>query len=115
VLEVPEELTHCSLLARGGPSWRRCCRAAVAICACCATLVGLSGVGIDLPSIGVDLSGIDLSGISRLKACTWGSSCDHLLLSDSSGSIGVFTLLTLRVCFSISWRYIRRDDQDLAI
>jgi hypothetical protein len=69
--------------------------------------VGLSGVGIDLPGIGVDLS-----GVSRLKACTWGSSCDPLL---SSGSIGIFTLLTLRVCFSILWWYIRRDDQDLAI
>jgi hypothetical protein len=38
-----------------------------------------------------------------------------LLSSNSSGSIGVLTLLTLFICFSILWRYIRRDDQDLAI
>jgi hypothetical protein len=38
-----------------------------------------------------------------------------LLSSDGSGSIGVLTFLTLLVCFSILWRYIRRDDQDLAI
>jgi hypothetical protein len=56
-----------------------------------------------------------LSGISRLKACTWGSGCDLLLSSDSSGGVGVFTLLTLRVCFSILQWYICRDDQDLAI
>jgi hypothetical protein len=38
-----------------------------------------------------------------------------LLSPDDSGSIGVFTLLTLLICFSILRRYIRRDDQDLAI
>jgi hypothetical protein len=38
-----------------------------------------------------------------------------LLSSDGSGSIGVFTLLTLLVCFSILWRHICKDDQDLAI
>jgi hypothetical protein len=38
-----------------------------------------------------------------------------LLSSNSSGSIGVFTLLTLRVCFSILRWYICRDGQDLAI
>jgi hypothetical protein len=38
-----------------------------------------------------------------------------LLSADGSGSIGVFTLLTLLVCFSILWWYIRRDDQDLAV
>jgi hypothetical protein len=38
-----------------------------------------------------------------------------LLSSDSSSSIGVFTLLTLFICFSILQRYIRRDDQDLTI
>jgi hypothetical protein len=70
----------------------------------------LADVGIDLPDIGVDLS-----GISRLKACTWGSSCDLLFSSDSSGGIGIFTLLTLRVCFSILQWYICRDDQDLTI
>jgi hypothetical protein len=59
--------------------------------------------------------GIDLSGISRLKACTWGSGCDLLLSSDSSGGVSVFTLLTLRVYFSILRWYICRDDQDLVI
>jgi hypothetical protein len=38
-----------------------------------------------------------------------------LLPSDGSGSINVFTLLTLLIGFSILRRYIRRDDQDLAI
>jgi hypothetical protein len=37
------------------------------------------------------------------------------LSSDGSGSFGVFTLLMLLICFSILQRYIRRDDQDLAI
>jgi hypothetical protein len=72
--------------------------------------IGLMGIGIDLPDIGVDLS-----GISRLKASTWSSSCDLLLSSDSLSSVGVFTLLTLRVCFSILRWYICREDQDLTI
>jgi hypothetical protein len=72
--------------------------------------VGLAGVGIDLPDIGVDLS-----GVSRLKACSWGSSCDLLLFSDSSDGVGVFTLLTLRICFSILRWYICKDNQDLTI
>jgi hypothetical protein len=38
-----------------------------------------------------------------------------LLSSDGSGSIGVFTLLTLLICFSILRWYVRKDDQDLAI
>jgi hypothetical protein len=38
-----------------------------------------------------------------------------LLSLDSSGSVSVFTLLTLRVCFSILRWYICRDDQDLKI
>jgi hypothetical protein len=84
-------------------------------CLLCGIRVGLSGVGIDLPGIDVDLSSIDLSGISRLKACTWGSSCDLLLLWDISGGVGLFMLLTLRVCFSILQWYICRDNQDLAI
>jgi hypothetical protein len=58
---------------------------------------------------------IDLSGVSRLKACTWGSGGDFSLSSDGSGGVSVFTLLALRVCFSILRWYIRRDDQDLAI
>jgi hypothetical protein len=56
---------------------------------------------------------VDLSDISQLEVCTWGS--DLLLSSDSSGGIGVFTLLTLRVYFSVLRWYIRRDDQDLTI
>jgi hypothetical protein len=59
--------------------------------------------------------GVDLSGVSRLKACSWGSNCDLLLSSNSSGSAGVFSLLTLHVCLSILMWYIGRDDQDLAI
>jgi hypothetical protein len=61
---------------------------------------------------GVD---VDLSGVSRLKACTWGSGCDLLLSSNSSGGVGVFTLLTLRIYFSVLRWYISRNDQDLAI
>jgi hypothetical protein len=38
-----------------------------------------------------------------------------LLSSDSSGGVGVFTLLTLCVCFSVLRWYICRDDQDLTI
>jgi hypothetical protein len=38
-----------------------------------------------------------------------------LLSLDSSGGVGVFTLLMLRVCFSVLWWYICRGDQDLAI
>jgi hypothetical protein len=59
--------------------------------------------------------GIDLSNNSRLKACSWGSGCDLLLSSNSSGSVGVFSLLTLRVCLSVLRWYICKDDQDLAI
>jgi hypothetical protein len=38
-----------------------------------------------------------------------------LLLSNSSGSVGVFSLLTLCVCLSVLRWYICRDDQDMAI
>jgi hypothetical protein len=38
-----------------------------------------------------------------------------LLSSDNSGGVGVFTLLTLLICFSVLRRYIHGDDQDLAI
>jgi hypothetical protein len=58
-------------------------------------------------------NGIDVSDISQLEVCTYGS--DLLLSSDSSGGVGVFTLLTLRVCFSALRWYICRDDQDLTI
>jgi hypothetical protein len=44
-----------------------------------------------------------------------GSNSKLFLSPDGSGSIGVFTLLSLLVCFSILRRHIRRDDQDLAI
>jgi hypothetical protein len=59
------------------------------------------------------LRGVDLTDIGQLEVCAWG--IDLLLSSDSSGGISVFTLLTLRVCFSILRWYICRDDQDLAI
>jgi hypothetical protein len=36
-----------------------------------------------------------------------------LLSSNSSGSVGVFSLLMLRVCLSVLRWYICRDDQDL--
>jgi hypothetical protein len=38
-----------------------------------------------------------------------------LLLPNSSSSVGVLVLLALFVCLSILWRYICRNDQDLAI
>jgi hypothetical protein len=44
---------------------------------------------------------IDLSSVSRLLAYTWGSSSELLLSSDSSGSIGVLTLLALLIGFPI--------------
>jgi hypothetical protein len=59
--------------------------------------------------------GIDLSGVSRLKACTWGNNYDLLLSLNSSGSVGVFALLKLHICFSILRWYICRDGQELAI
>jgi hypothetical protein len=59
--------------------------------------------------------GVDLSGVGRWKACSWGSDRDLLLSSHNSGGVGVFSLLTLRICLSILRWYICRDDQDLAI
>jgi hypothetical protein len=59
--------------------------------------------------------GVDLSGVGRWKACSWGSNRDLLLSSHSSGDVGVFSLLTLRICLFILWWYICRDNQDLAI
>jgi hypothetical protein len=59
--------------------------------------------------------GVDLSGVSRLKAYSWGSGCDLLLSSNSLGSVGIFSLLTLHICLSVLRWYICRDDQDLAI
>jgi hypothetical protein len=38
-----------------------------------------------------------------------------LLSSNSSGSVGVLTLLALFICLSILRWYICRDDQDLVI
>jgi hypothetical protein len=57
--------------------------------------------------------GVDLSDISQLEVCTWGS--DLLLSLDNLSGIGVFMLLMLRVCFSVLQWYICRDDQDLTI
>jgi hypothetical protein len=57
--------------------------------------------------------GVDLSDISQLEVCTWIS--DLLLSSDSSGGVGVLTLLTLHVCFSVLRWYNCRHDQDLTI
>jgi hypothetical protein len=48
-----------------------------------------------------------------LEVCSWAS--DLLLSSDSSGGVGVFTLLTSCIYFSILRWYICRDNQDLAI
>jgi hypothetical protein len=59
--------------------------------------------------------GVDLSGVGRWKACSWGSGRELLLLSNSSGSVGIFSLLTLRICLSVLRWYICKDDQDLAI
>jgi hypothetical protein len=67
-----------------------------------------------LPGVGVDLSSIERL-LTWLLACTWGSSGDLLLSSDSSSSISVLTLLALLICFSILRWYICRGDQDLAI
>jgi hypothetical protein len=58
---------------------------------------------------------VDLTGISRWLACNWDSNGELLLSPDGSGSIGVFTLLSLLVCFSILWWHVCRDDKDLAI
>jgi hypothetical protein len=38
-----------------------------------------------------------------------------LLSPDSSGGVGVLTLLALFICLSILWWYVCRNDQDLAI
>jgi hypothetical protein len=38
-----------------------------------------------------------------------------LLSSNSSGSVGILSLLTLRICLSVLRWYICRDDQDLEI
>jgi hypothetical protein len=67
-----------------------------------------------LPDVVVDLSGVERL-LTWLLACTRGSNSDLLLSSDSSGNVGVLTLLALLIYFSILRWYIRRDDQDLAI
>jgi hypothetical protein len=74
---------------------------------------GVTVVGPLVPQVLVVGIGVGLSDIGRLEVCSWGN--DFLLSSDSSGGVGVFTLLTLRVCFSVLRWYICRDDQDLAI
>jgi hypothetical protein len=72
-------------------------------------------VGQLVPQVLVAHIGVDLTGISRWLACTWGRNSELLLSPDGSGTIAVFTLLSLLVCFSILWWHVRRDDQDLAI
>jgi hypothetical protein len=97
MLEVPEEVSHTQSV---GTRW----------IIMASLLWGSWCHRCLLPNVGVDLS-----NVGWLVACTWGSGGKVLLSADGSGSIGVFTLLTLLVCFSILWWYIRRDDQDLAV
>jgi hypothetical protein len=56
-----------------------------------------------------------LAGVDWLLTCSWDNSGEFLLLTNSSGGVGVLSLLALFVCFSILRWYIHRDDQDLAI
>jgi hypothetical protein len=63
-----------------------------------------------LPDVVVDLPGVDWLLIYSLSNCN-----EFLLLTNSSGSVGVLALLALFICFSVLRWYIRRDDQDLAI
>jgi hypothetical protein len=67
-----------------------------------------------LPGVVINLSGVERL-LTWLLAYTWGSSHKLLLSSNSSGSVGVLTLLVLLICLSILRWYICRDDQDLAI
>jgi hypothetical protein len=62
-----------------------------------------------LPDVVIDLSGIEQL-LTWLLASTWGSSSYLLLSSDSSGSVGVLTLLALLICFSILRWCIRKDN-----
>jgi hypothetical protein len=56
-----------------------------------------------------------LAGVDWLLTCSWDNSGEFLLLTNSSGGVGVLSLMALFVCFSILRWYIHRDDQDLAI
>jgi hypothetical protein len=58
---------------------------------------------------------VDLTGISWWLAYNWGRNSELLLSPDGSGSIGIFMLLSLFICFSILWWYVCGDGQDLAI
>jgi hypothetical protein len=58
---------------------------------------------------------VNLTGISWWLACNWGRNGELLLSQDGSGSVGVFTLLSLFICFSILWWYVCGGSQDLAI
>jgi hypothetical protein len=58
---------------------------------------------------------VALPGVAYLLTCSWGSCSEFLLLTSSSGGVGVPSLQALFACFSILRWYIRRDDQDLAI
>jgi hypothetical protein len=63
-----------------------------------------------LPDVVVDLPSVDW-----LLTCGWDSCSEFLLLTNSSGSVGVLALLALFIRFSVLMWYIRTDDQDLAI
>jgi hypothetical protein len=67
--------------------------------------------GCLLVGVVVDLPGVDWLLI-WLLTCSWDSSSEFLLPTNSSGSVGVLSLLALFVYFSILRWYIRRDDQD---
>jgi hypothetical protein len=97
MLEVPEEISRAQSV---GTRW----------IITTSLLWGSWCCGCLLPDVDVDLT-----GISRWLSCKRGHNGELLLSPDSSGSIGVFRLLSLLVCYSILWWYVYRDDQDLAI
>jgi hypothetical protein len=66
------------------------------------------------PDVAVDLPCVDWL-LAWLLACSWDSSNELLLPTNSSGGVGVLALLALFICFSVLRWYIRRDDQDLVI
>jgi hypothetical protein len=67
-----------------------------------------------LPNFVVELPGVEWL-LTWLLTCTWDNSSEFLLLMNSSGSVGVLSLMALFVCFSVLRCYLHRDDQDLAI
>jgi hypothetical protein len=58
---------------------------------------------------------VALPGVACVLTCGWGSCSKFLLPTSGSAGVGVLTLHTLFVCFSILRWYICRDDQDLVI